>query len=114
AWMTATKVLTDSLATGFLSVEILAALYFSRRGNVASLLTAAICGAAACGTRPQLFLVALAILIIALKPHRAEARTAVLGLTGFVGGCLLWLLPMWYQLWRLRPDVPFLDVYPKL
>ncbi len=114
AWMTATKVLTDSLATGFLSAEILAALYFSRRGSTASLLTAAIFAAAATGTRPQLFLVAATILIIALKQNRAPARKAILGMGGFFAACLLWLVPMWYCQWRLRPNISFWAVYPKL
>ncbi len=113
-WMTSTKVLTDSLATGFLSAEILAALYFSRRGGTASLLTAALFGAAASGARPQLILVAAVILVVALRRRRAPAKMAVWVFGGLFCACLLWLLPTWYLQWRLRPAVPLWLVYPKL
>src|SRR5207248_1133408 len=60
-WMTATKVLTDSLAAGLLSAEILFALCFVRSGNLRSALAGSIFGAAAAGARPQLFAVILVI-----------------------------------------------------
>src|SRR5437764_490422 len=55
-WMTATKVLTDSLAAGLLSTQILAAVCFSRTGHKTPLLAATFLGAAAAGARPQLIL----------------------------------------------------------
>ena len=113
-WMTATKALTDSLAAGFVSVEILAALYFVKRRCFAALLAAALSGAAATGTRPQMILVVLAILLTALWRSRADLKMSILTLSVFVVACLVWLLPMSYTQWRLRPDVSLWAVYPKL
>lgn len=113
-WMTATKVLTDTPATGLASAEILAALCYVRRGRFASLVTGSLFGAAAVGTRPQMFLVVLAILVIALLQRRAGTKMSMLAVATFIAACLLWLVPMWYLQWRLRPDVSGWLVYPKL
>lgn len=113
-WMTATKVLTDSLAAGLLSAEILAALYFLKRECRAALLSAALLGATAAGARPQLILVVLVILITALWRGRAPMKMSILALALLIAGCLVWLLPMSYTQWRLKPEMSFLSVYPKL
>lgn len=151
-WMTATKVLTDSLGAGFLSMELLAGLCFMQRGGLSALLAASLFGAAATGARPQLIGVVFVILLLALTQRAARmkmspnpprpgssfnpstmiekrAQTEGAGRAGLIdsigsgfifamgaliGGCLLWLLPMWYSQSRLRPDVPAWLVYPKL
>lgn len=113
-WMTATKVLTDSLAAGFLSVELFAVLCFLRRQHWTSLLSASLFGAAATGTRPQLLLVAIVILATALKQARASWKMSLAGTSTLVAGCLAWLVPMWYMQSQLKPDVPGWLVYPKL
>ncbi len=113
-WMTATKVLTDSLAAGFLSAEILAALLFVRSGRRGTLSLGAILGAAAIGTRPQLALVALAVLFLALRARAAAGRVWVLAFCMFVTASFVWLVPTWYLQARLRPDIPAWAVYPEL
>jgi 4-amino-4-deoxy-L-arabinose transferase-like glycosyltransferase len=113
-WMTATKALTDSLAAGLISAEILAAVYFLQRRRPAALASAALLGAAAAGARPQLILVALVILITALWRSRAGMKMSILALGLLFAGCLLWLLPMSYLQWRLKPEISFWAVYPKL
>lgn len=112
-WMTATKILTDSLATGLISAEILAAIYFVKRGRLGVLLSASLFGAAATGIRPQLILIALIILVIALRQRRAGIKMSLLAVGSLIGACLLWLLPMWYQQSLLRTDVAGWAVYPK-
>ncbi|PYL70397.1 MAG: hypothetical protein DMF22_09465, partial [Verrucomicrobia bacterium] len=113
-WMTATKVLSDSLAAGFLSAELFAVLCFLRRQHWASLLSASLFGAAATGTRPQLILVGIVILVTTLKQARASWKMSIVSASTFFAGCLAWLLPMWFLQSRLRPDVPAWLVYPKL
>jgi 4-amino-4-deoxy-L-arabinose transferase-like glycosyltransferase len=114
AWMTATKVLTDSLAAGFFSAEILAAICFVKRGRLSALLAASLFGAAATGARPQLIFVVLIVLALALKQRRSQMKMSILAAGVVLAGCLVWLLPMWYSQARLRPDVPAWLVYPKL
>jgi Dolichyl-phosphate-mannose-protein mannosyltransferase len=113
-WMTATKVLSDSLAAGFLSAELFAALCFLRRQHWASLLSTSLFGAAATGTRPQLILVAIVILVTALRQARASWKMSIVSGSTLIAGCLAWLLPMWYLQSRLRPEIPAWLVYPKL
>jgi len=50
-WQTSTKVLTDSLAAGLLSGQILAAVYFSKTPKRSVLFAVTLFGAAAAGTR---------------------------------------------------------------
>ena len=113
-WMTATRVLSDSLAAGLISVEILAAICFLRSGRRSALLSAALFGAAAAGTRPQLILVVFVILGTALIQRRAPAKIWILAWSTLIAGSLLWLLPMWYTQWRLRPEMDAGRVYPEL
>jgi hypothetical protein len=112
--MTATKVLTDSLAAGLLSLEILASLYFLKWQCRAALLSASLLGAAAAGVRPQLILVVLVVLITALWRGRCPMKMSIITLALLVAGCLVWLLPMSYTQWRLNSDMPFWSVYPHL
>ncbi len=102
-WMTATKTLTDSLACGLLAAEIFLSL--------SSPVSAALLGAAACGVRPQLFPVALVIL---LWPWRGQMKLSILAIAILILGCAAWLLPMSYTQWRLHPEIPFWSVFPKL
>jgi len=113
-WMTATKVLTDALAAGFFSAEILAAICFAKRGRPSALLAASLLGAAATGARPQFIFVVIIVLALALKQRRSQMRTSIFAAGVLVFGCLLWLLPMWYSQARLSPDVPAWLFYPKL
>ena len=113
-WMTATKVLTDSLAAGLLSAEILAALIFLRGGGRRSLALAATLGAAAVGTRPQLVLVALAVLLTALRTRAAVGRVWALGLCVFVAASLVWLIPTCYLQARWHPEISVWSAYPEL
>lgn len=113
-WMTATKALTDSLACAFLAAELFSALPQLDRLNRASWrrsVVTGLCGAAACGVRPQLFPVALMIL---LWGNRAQMKMSILSLGALVSGCLLWLGPMNYTQWRLHPEMPFWSVFPNL
>gem|GEM_PF-975848 len=113
-WMTATKVLSDAPAAGLISAAILAAVCFARRGTLAALLGLAVSGAAAIGMRPQLVLVVIVILAIALKRGRAGRKMSILGWGALVAGCLVWLGPMWYSQWKLHPETPWWLVYPQL
>ncbi len=113
-WMAATKVLTDSLAAGLISLELLAAVCFLRSGTRASVLLAAICGAAAVGARPQLVLVAVIILVTTLRWRRAAPKLWAASMITFLIGCLFWLLPMCYLQWHIHPELPAWLVYPKL
>ena len=54
-WMTATKAVTDMLAAGFMSAELLAAVCFLKQKKRGVIVWAALMGAAAAGVRPQLF-----------------------------------------------------------
>lgn len=111
-WMTSTKTMTDSLATALLSAQLLSALIYRCGGGNASLLGAALLGAASAGVRPQLFPVVLLIVILALARRGATRRTWFCGLGALLGGCLLWLLPMWYLQAQLTPQMPAWQVYP--
>ena len=113
-WMTATKAVTDMLAAGFMSAELLAAFCFLKQGKRSLIVWAAVMGAAAAGTRPQLFPVVAVILGIPLKQASANAKTWSFAYALLVAGCLLWLLPMWYIQSQLRPNEPFWRVYPEL
>ena len=113
-WMAATKVLTDPLASGLISLELLCAVCFGRDGSRRSILLMSACAAAAGGTRPQLLLVAVVILATTLRLRRAAPNFWALSLITFVAACLLWLLPTCYLQWRLRPEISPWLVYPKL
>jgi hypothetical protein len=113
-WMTATKVLSDTLAAGFLSAEIFAAICLAQKRSLGALFSASLFAAAAAGARPQLILVTIVILVTGLKQTRADWKMSILGAAIFVAGCLAWLLPMWYLQARLRPDLPAWQVYPSL
>ncbi|HJT81742.1 MAG TPA: glycosyltransferase family 39 protein [Chthoniobacterales bacterium] len=113
--MTATKVLTDSLAAGLLSAQILGAVIFSRTASRKALLATGLLGAAAAGARPQLFLVAVVVLATGLiAGPRVPRKWAWLGWVCLIGGCLLWLVPMWYTQSQLKPGVAAGSVYPQL
>jgi hypothetical protein len=111
-WMTATKVLTDSLAAGFLSAELVAALIYFYGGRTRALIAVGVLGAAATGTRPQMIAVVLIIMLTALQGRGWKMR--LLALTTFLGGCMLWLVPMWWSQARLKSNVPVWLVYPQL
>jgi hypothetical protein len=113
-WMTATKVLTDMLAAGLMSVELLAAICFLGQQKRSLIVLTALLGAAAAGTRPQLFPVVAVILGIPLKKASVNAKTWWFAYGVLVAGCLTWLLPMWYIQSQLRPSEPFWRVYPDL
>ena len=113
-WMTATKAVTDMLAAGFLSAALFAAICFLKQEKRSLIICAALLGAAAAGIRPQLFPVVAVILGIPLKKGSVSARTWWFAYAVLVGGCLIWLLPMWYMQSQLRPSVPFWRVYPEL
>jgi hypothetical protein len=113
-WMTATKAVTDMLAAGLLSAQLLAAIYFLQRNKRIVIIWAALLGAAAAGTRPQLFPVVTVILGIPLKKSCSNAQTWWLAYAVLIGGSLAWLLPMWYIQWQLQPSEPFWRVYPNL
>lgn len=113
-WMTATKAVTDMLAAGLMSAELVAAICFLKESKRALIIWAAVLGAAAAGTRPQLFPVVAVILGIPLKKSSSNAKTWCFAYAMLIVGCLIWLLPMWYMQWRLRPDEPFWRVYPEL
>lgn len=113
-WMTATKAVTDMLAAGLLSAELLAAIYSLEHKKRSLIIWGALLGAAAAGTRPQLFPVVVVILGIPLKKSSSNAKTWCFAYAALIAGCLIWLLPMWYTQWQLRPDEPFWRVYPEL
>jgi 4-amino-4-deoxy-L-arabinose transferase-like glycosyltransferase len=113
-WMTATKAVTDMLAAGLLSAQLLAALCFLQRNKRILIISVALLGAAAAGTRPQLFPVVAVILGIPLKKSSSNAKTWCLSYAVLIAGCLTWLLPMWYLQWQMRPGESFWRVYPEL
>jgi hypothetical protein len=113
-WMTATKAVTDMLAAGLLSAELLAVIYFSQGKKRSLIICAALLGAAAAGTRPQLFPVVAVILGIPLKKSSSSVKTWCLAYAALTACCLIWLLPMWYTQWQLHPEKPFWRVYPDL
>ena len=113
-WMTATKAVTDMLAAGLVGAELLAAICFLKQGKRGLIVWAALLGAAAAGTRPQLFPVVAVVLGIQLKKGRVNAKTWWFAYAVLVAGCLTWLLPMWYMQSQLRPNEPFWRVYPEL
>jgi hypothetical protein len=113
-WMTATKAVTDMLAAGFMSAELLAAVCFLKKKKHSLIAWAALLGAAAAGTRPQLFPVVAVILGIPLKKAPATAKTWWFAYALLAAGCLVWLLPMWHMQAQLRPSEPFWRVYPEL
>jgi Dolichyl-phosphate-mannose-protein mannosyltransferase len=113
-WMTSTKVLTDTLAAGLMSAELLVAIHFLKNRRMSSAIAAALLGAAACGARPQSILVVLVILGTALYRGRAGARISSVALIVLVAGCLVWLIPVSYLQWRLNPRIPLWEAYPKL
>jgi hypothetical protein len=113
-WMTATKAVTDMLAAGFMSAELLATVWFLERKKSSLIACAALLGAAAAGTRPQLFPVVAVILAIPLRKTFVNAKTWWFAYAVLVAGCLSWLLPMWYIQAQLRPGEPFWRVYPEL
>ncbi len=113
-WMTATKALTDMLAAGFMSAELLAAICFLKQKKRGLIVWVALLGAAAAGTRPQLFPVVAVILGIPLKKGSVNAKTWWFSYALLVAGCLIWLLPMWYIQSQLRPSEGFWRVYPEL
>jgi hypothetical protein len=113
-WMTATKVLSDALAMGLLSAEICAAVWFVQRRNLVVLLSSALFGAAATGTRPQLIPIVALILVIALWQGLAPRKMSIIAASTFLIGCLAWLVPMWMMQARLRPESSPWLVYPRL
>jgi hypothetical protein len=112
-WMTSTKVLSDSIATAFLSLEILCAISFRTKGRMRDLLGASFFGAIAAGVRPQLVAVAIVILVLTLRQRRAPAKFWFLGLSALIVSALAWLIPMWIMQARLTPELPAWSVYPK-
>src|SRR5437773_3092377 len=74
-WMTASKVLTDMLAAGLMSAELLAAICFLGQKKRSLIVLTALLGAAAAGTRPQLFPVVAVVLGIPLKKASVNAKT---------------------------------------
>jgi hypothetical protein len=95
-WMTSTRALTDTLATGFLSAQLFSSLVFRDRGSAKQLIATAVFGAAAVGVRPQFLPVALVMLVTPLFRRRAAAKLWLVGSAIFVVACLLWLVPTWY------------------
>jgi hypothetical protein len=113
-WMTATRAMTDAPAAGLLSAELLWALRFRQNERRRDLIFAALLGAAATGTRPQFILIVIIILATQLWQRRASAQIWMSGCGVLFFGCLAWLLPTWYLQWKLRPELPPLQVYPRL
>jgi hypothetical protein len=109
-WMTSTRALTDSLAAGLLSIELFCSLQFRQQRGTRQLIAVALFAAAATGVRPQLFPVALLILVTPL--YRADAKRSLISVAILVGGCLLWLLPTWYIQSTLPGPVPGWRSYP--
>jgi len=114
-WQTSTKVLTDSLAAGLLSGQILAAVYFSKTPKRSVLFAVTLFGAAAAGTRPQLILVVFTVLATGMiMGPKIPRRTAAWAWITLIGACLLWLVPMWVIQSQLKPEVAAGSVYPQL
>ena len=108
-WMNATKVLTDPPAAAFLSAEILAAIYYRKRQDLATLIAATLLGAIAVGIRPQLILTALMILAAALKKEQIGRWLIAVG--SFIAAGLLWLVPTSYLHAQINKSVPAWRVY---
>lgn len=113
-WMTSGMVMTDSLAAGLLSVQLLCALFYRQSKSRRDLVFVALAGAAAAGVRPQLSVVVLVVLLTALYQKRAAIRDWRAGILILIAGCLVWLLPMSYLQWKLRPELSWWQVYPTL
>jgi hypothetical protein len=111
-WMTSTRVLTDSLAAGLLSVQLFSSLLFREQGRTKQLIAIALFGAAAAGVRPQLLPVALLILITPLFHQRVGIKVWLTGVGIFIVGCLLWLVPTWYLQSTLPAPVSGWQSYP--
>ena len=111
-WMTATKVLTDTLAAGLLSGEILAVLWFTKRNSRSAMVFAALLGAATAGARPQLILIVFIVLATGLKQAKANWKLWLFSTAILIVACMAWLLPMWYLQAQLRPDLPGWLAYP--
>jgi hypothetical protein len=112
-WLTSTKVLTDSLAAGLLSFQVLCSLHYLRGQTRPALLGMALAGAAATGARPQFFGIVLLMLCFVLFQKRAAGWEWGAGLVALVFSCLLWLIPMWVMQARLSKSHGF-DAYPYL
>lgn len=111
-WMTSTRALTDSLAAGLLSVELLFSLFYREQLGTRNLITSALLGAAATGVRPQLLPVALLIFATPLFYRRVSAKMWLTGTAIFVAACLLWVAPTWYSQSRLAGPVSGWAAYP--
>jgi hypothetical protein len=111
-WMTSTRVLTDSLAAGLLSVQLFSSLLFREQGRTKQLIAIALFGAAASGVRPQLLPVAVLILITPLFHQRVGIKAWLTGGGIFIVGCLLWLVPTWYLQSTLPAPVSGWRSYP--
>jgi hypothetical protein len=111
-WMTATRPISDAAAAGLMGAQLLHALRYRESGRRTSLIFTALLGAAASGIRPQIIFVAG--IIMALTLCRRPARIKRWAFALFAVACLLWLAPMWYLQWKLRPELPWWEVYPKL
>jgi hypothetical protein len=75
---------------------------------------AALLGAAAAGTRPQLLPVVAVVLGIPLTKSSSNASSWCFAYAALIAGCLIWLLPTWYTQWQLQSNEPFWRVYPEL
>lgn len=95
-WMTSTRALTDSLAAGLLSAQLFCSLLFHQSARTKQLIALGLFGAVAAGVRPQLFPVALLILITAVFKRGGGGKSWVIAGAVFILGCLLWLVPTWY------------------
>ena len=121
-WMSATKVLSDPLATGLLSLTLLLADRCRRvsvENAVPRLAALALAGAAATGARPQNFGVVLLIVCLATAACRPilplpHGRRWAVALGVLVGGCLLWLLPTMFLQARAPEAGGDWLAYPKL
>jgi 4-amino-4-deoxy-L-arabinose transferase-like glycosyltransferase len=112
-WMTSTKVMTDSLAAGFLSAEIAAAIWLWQRGRGVALCAVCLFGAAAAGTRPQLIAVVFVILFLALRKGADQMKMSIFAVGALIAGCLLWLVPTWHSQVGLRDSISPWLVYPQ-
>lgn len=113
-WMTSTKVMTDALAAGFFSAQLLFAFRYRRAGATRDWLAMALLGAATAGVRPQLTAIVLVLMATSLWQGRATKRVWLRAFLTFIGGSLVWLLPMWWLQWRLHPEMAWWRVYPHL